>query len=788
MKGLGLRGNSAACLLVLYFSFLSTALAKVHLVQLGGAPLVGKKQTHPHLRRAHHAAAFERSLGDSHDDVLARATNSEVTKLYSYTHLYNGFAADLTDAQVEILRDMPEVESVLEDIVYHPQSSHSYEYMGLDQTRPTPGVWSKSTGAGVIIGVFDSGLNPEAPSFRDRGMGPIPARWKGKCIVNASWRTNYCNKKVIGAKFFPKAIEKKYNISYSDPSINELRSARDVHGHGSHVASIAAGNVVPNVQINGIHFGTTKGVAHKAHIAVYKVCWTPFNNSDPYNFANTKTAECLASDILAALEEATKDGIDVASMALGVKHPLRPIEQHGRDIGSLFAAMAGVTVVVAAGNDGPTPRTMQGNMPWYITAASSTDDRSDLSSTVTLGSQVTLTVSSLTLLVGAFEPNATYIYRASQCLRGYLEPSKVAGKIVLCDRGIGDKIDKSFYLKGLGAAGMILGNIANSSAPVADYMPLPFTSLAFAESESLRAYINGSGNPTASIGSASIKLGQNSPVMLASSSVGPNDISPGILKPDVTAPGSNILGAWSKFYLTDYYDQETGLVDERSSQFSRQTGTSMSVGQVAGIAALVKAINPKWTPAMIQSAIMTTATTKTRQGTPIQTAFNTTATPFNYGNGHVQPNDAITPGLVYNAGVADYVGFLCCLGYTDEQVFKRVGKHCPLVRGYAKNYNYPSFAVPGVKKSVVISRTLTNVGPASTYTAKIVNPPGIVLKIVPGRLTFTAGQTQVFRVSVRVKSITRNPATSDYAFGSITWTDGTRSVKSSMAVQADQAM
>lgn len=197
----------------------------------------------------------------------------------------------------------------------------------------------------------------------------MPARWKGVCQTGDAFNTTNCNRKIIGARW--------YSAGATDDMLKgEYMSPRDFHGHGTHTASTIAGGRVWNVSHHqgGLGAGVARGGAPRARVAVYKVCWGVGGN-----FGDAA--------VLAAVDDAINDGVDVLSLSLG-----GPNEIHG----TLHAVARGITVVFAGGNDGPTSQTVQNTVPWVITVAAATIDRT-FPTTISLGNNEKLLVNNLYL-------------------------------------------------------------------------------------------------------------------------------------------------------------------------------------------------------------------------------------------------------------------------------------------------------------------------------------------------------------------------------------------------------
>ncbi|KAK6124274.1 hypothetical protein DH2020_042026 [Rehmannia glutinosa] len=589
------------------------------------------------------------------------------------------------------------------------------------------------------------GVWPESQSFSDKGMGPIPKSWKGICQSGDAFNSSHCNKKIIGARYYIKGYE-----SYYGPLNKTLDflSPRDKDGHGTHTSSTVGGRRVKNASaVGGFASGTASGGAPLVRLAIYKVCWAiPGKGKEDGN-------TCFEEDMLAAIDDAIADGVDVLSISIGTANPT-PFDQDGIAIGALHAVKRNVVVACSAGNSGPAPATLSNPAPWIITVGASSVDRIFLSPVV-LGNGVKITVSSLS-------------------------PEKAKGKIVMCLRGNGTRVGKGMEVKRAGGIGFILGNSkANGNELAADAHLLPATAVSYENGIRILKYINSSKAPKAYIVPAKTILDSKpAPFMAAFSSRGPSTISPDILKPDITAPGLNILAAWSEASSPTKLSE-----DNRVVKYNILSGTSMSCPHIGGASALLKAIHPDWSSAAIRSALVTSGTPELRnnEGNPITDASGNPADPFQFGSGHFRPTKAADPGLVYDASYTDYLLFLCSSGFKNlSSSFK-----CPKNSPSPGNLNYPSLAIPKLKGSVTVVRTVTNVGSSkSVYFLSTKPPPGISVKISPPILYFNrAGQQRSFTITVKTESeITGTIEKDKYEFGWYTWSDGIHNVRSPMAI------
>lgn len=250
------------------------------------------------------------------------------------------------------------------------------------------------------------------------------------------------------------------------------------------------------------------------------------------------------------------------------------------------------------------------------------------------------------------------------------------------------------------------------------------------------------------------------------------------MQPDITAPGVSIIAAYTEAQGPTNQD-----FDKRRVLFNSVSGTSMSCPHISGIVGLLKTLHPDWSPAAIKSAIMTSARTRDNAVEPMTNASLVKATPFNYGAGHVNPNRAMDPGLVYDLNNDDYLTFLCSLGYNESQImlFTQGSYKCPNPINLI-NLNYPSITVPNLKGTIKVTRTLKNVGNPGTYTARVVSPVGVSANIEPKTLKFERiGEEKSFTLTLKLKKYN---AARDYVFGRLAWSDGKHFVRSPIVVKA----
>ncbi|XP_028782767.1 subtilisin-like protease SBT1.8 [Neltuma alba] len=746
------------------------------LLLLGLSSIMAKKTYIVHMKHHDKPSVYPtaRDWYSANLQSLSSSSDSD-SLLYSYTSAYNGFAASLDASQVDALRRSDSVLGVYEDTVYTLHTTRTPEFLGLEtQSGTSQGhntLALEQASHDVIIGILDTGVWPESKSFDDTGMPEIPSRWRGECESGPDFNQSLCNKKLIGARSFSRGFHMASGGSYMRKE-QEAVSPRDRDGHGTHTASTAAGSPVPNASLLGYARGTARGMAPQARVAAYKVCWS---------------TGCFASDILAGMDRAIQDGVDVLSLSLGGGSA--PYYRDTIAIGAFAAMERGIFVSCSAGNSGPSKASVANVAPWIMTVGAGTLDR-DFPAYVSLGSNKRFNGVSLYSGKGMGDRPVSLVYNrgsnssTSMCMPGSLDPSVVRGKVVICDRGINARVEKGEVVRDAGGVGMILANTAASGEElVADSHLLPALEVGRKVGDEIREYVRTDPNPTAILSFGGTVLNVTpSPVVAAFSSRGPNLVTPQILKPDVIGPGVNILAGWSEAIGPSGLSQ-----DSRKTNFNIMSGTSMSCPHISGLAGLLKAAHPDWSPSAIKSALMTTAHTRDNTNSPLRDAADGGfSTPMAHGAGHVNPQKAISPGLVYDASASDYIAFLCSLRYSPQQIqliAKRPNVTCSRKFSDPGQLNYPSFSVVfGSKRAVRYTRTLTNVGEAgSVYDVAATGPSSLVgMTVKPTKLVFKkVGERQRYTVTFVSKKGADSSIRSE--FGSIVWSNDKYQVASPVA-------
>ncbi len=727
--------------------------------------------------------AYTKAMENKQKQVAGTIDSIEI--LHSFKHAYNGFTAKLNAKQKAQLESHPEVIGVWEDRLEIINTANTPEFLGL--TGPGGQHTMNVKGEGVIIGVIDTGIWPENPSFADDGSYTDPADlgWQGACDTGTDEEFS-CNNKLIGARYFDASFSSTYDVQYA---LGEFDSPRDADGHGSHTAGTAGGNEAVAATLSGAAAGTVSGMAPRARIAAYKACW----NSDYKNPEGGDEAGCFYGDTMAAIDAAVTDGVDVINYSIGGSRTDLTIPSTAA---MLNAAAAGVFVAVSAGNSGPDKETVGTPAPWVTSVAASTYN--GISTIIGKALDITsgpLAGSSLMSVPSAFSP-ATVGLTGELALAEPIQAcndapltnaDELVGKVALIARGSCAFTEKFLNAQNAGATGVVVytteGTSPFSMGGEDPAVTITGSMVSFADGQSLTESVLAESTlvtftDTAASGEA-VEVGNT---IASFSSRGPNLNTYDIIKPDITAPGVKILAATTS----------APMFGAAGETFRYLQGTSMSSPHIAGMAALFKESNSSWTPAQIKSAMMTTA----RQDLTKEDG-TTQADPYDFGSGHVAPVSALDPGLLFDTNLADYLAFLC--GQDKADFVSGYDTSCAdlTAAGFstdASQLNLPSIAIAELLEAETIFRTVSNAtSVASSYAATIEAPEGFEVSVK----TFDSEGNETPETTLDVAAegskasfaltFNKTDATEveTWKFGAITWTDGAgHSVRLPLAIKA----
>ncbi|HEY3079379.1 MAG TPA: S8 family peptidase [Chloroflexota bacterium] len=660
--------------------------------------------------------AYLQHLTQQQDTFEANAAKAALRAriTHRFDIVLNAVAVQVPADQVAAVARLPGVKAVYPDELLRLETDNSPQFLG------APAVWRElggqaSAGEGVIVGVLDTGVWPEHPSFRDPDPGgkpypappPPPPSVTRRCQFSGGGNPGpafTCNNKLIGAQRFMATYDFFLKLKPG-----EFTTARDDNGHGTHTSSTAAGNGGVAASIFDIPRGTISGIAPRAHVMAYKVCGD---------------AGCFTSDSAAAVQEAIRDGVNVINFSIsGGSNPYSDAVERA----FLDAYNAGVFVAASAGNSGPGADTTDHRGPWVTTVAASTQNRafvnrarltsSDLATLTLPGTSLTQGIGArpVTLPPATGTPPATDVF----CLGPYA-PGTFTGKIVVCQRGGGiGRVQKGFNVLQGGAVGMILyNNAANVTDLETDNHFLPATHIQFAQGQTLLAFMAAHPGVQASLtqGVAAPAVGD---VMASFSSRGGPGQTLGVSKPDVTAPGVQVLAG----HTPQSVEIATGPTGQL---FQAIAGTSMSSPHVAGAAALLKDLHPTWTPGQIKSALMTTARTAV-----VKEDGTTPTDAFDDGSGRIRLNRADQPGLTFDESGARYLA----------------------LQNNLWNANYPSVFFPVMTGQMTVERTAHNTLPfAARWTLKATGPGDVEIS-VPEEIAVPANGNTTFKITVDARDV-----------------------------------
>ncbi len=644
------------------------------------------------------------------EDTLVAASGGQI--VHRYDKVFRGVSMVVAGSKVASVASLDGVTGVYLDERRQVNTEVSNEFIG------SPTAWAQlggqeNAGEGIVVGVLDTGIWPEHPSFSDpdpsgKAYAPPPVVPGSNGFASGEPRstcdfgdTAYnpndvpftCNSKLIGAYDFHDTYKVLVGLLPG-----EFDSARDADGHGTHTASTAAGNGGVEASIFGIPRGTISGVAPRAHVIMYKVCGDE---------------GCYTSDSAAAVEQAILDEVDVINFSIGGGgSPYSDLVS----LAFLSAYENGVFVAASAGNSGPTSDTTGHREPWTTTVAASTTDRHFLS-TITLAADNgdTLELIGATVTEGIYTPTPVVFSPVALCTPQ--PPGTFSGEIVICDRGGIARVEKSFNVANAGGSGMIMRNTVPQGLDTDNHF-IPSVHIEASEGTALQTFMDSHTGVVATFtqGVASAVPGD---VMASFSSRGGPGQTLGISKPDVTAPGIQILAGHSPM-------PATAIGGRPGELFQSIQGTSMSSPHVAGAAALLRALHPDWTPGQIKSALMTTA-----YAGVVKEDGVTPADPFDVGSGRINLKRAGNPGLTISTTAQDYVDH-------EDDLW---------------NANYPSLYVPVMPGRVMVKRTVHSELSRNSVWSTRVDSPSDVTVFVPSKVFVRAGKDTTFPIIIDARDV-----------------------------------
>jgi subtilisin family serine protease len=684
--------------------------------------------------------AYLESKQQSFVNTAKSKLGAELNVVYKYKNAFNGMAVQLTQAEAAKLAELSGVAFVEREQMEHMETDTGPIHVGATETWQGEGQTATNMGEGVIIGVIDSGINSDHRSFADIGddgydhTNPWGAgTYVGDCAGDFA---ELCNDKLIGIHSYASVTD-----NYDDADVYgdtpPAKNGEDYGGHGSHTASTAGGNILHDVPLvdpetgeaegdgintTGFEFGQISGVAPHANIVAYQIC-NSGDNGDTYS-------GCPGAAILAALDDAVTDGVDVINYSIsGGGDPWASSTEQG----FLAAQEAGIFSSVSAGNDGPEAYTTSKNAPWYTVVGASTHGREvafekeigaftggDTELAAIEGKSASQGITASIVWAGDYTNSNDPDGDPAQCLQPF-PADTFNGEIVVCDRGAIARVSKAINAAAGGAGGFVLGNVDGGSNSVAnDVYVVPGIHINNENGNALRAWLASGEGHSATITAADgeLQIGQADD-MADFSSRGANNTVPDVMTPSVTAPGVSIYAAYS--------DQQFGhdVTGTAPADFAFLQGTSMSAPHVAGAGAVLKSSHPTWTPDQIRSALMMTATQDVRKedGT-------TAADAFDMGTGSIRVNLADMTGLVMNETAANYTAANPALG------------------GDAKTLNIPSVTNANCVGNCTWTRTVMATMDGSWTAEGINTSEGLEITVTPAAFDLTAGDTQEITITV----------------------------------------
>ena len=661
----------------------------------------------------------------------------------SFQFALNGLAMRMLPAEAEAVSRLAGVKFVERDKLFTVDTDTGPNLIGApkvwDGTATDSGIGAY--GEGIIVGILDTGINTDNPSFADiSGDGFDHTNPLGSGVYLGDCAGEFaalCNDKLIGIYSYPVITD-----AYDDTDVFPVdfpKNGEDYGGHGSHTAGTAIGNillnlpeVLPELGANdsagvetGFVYDRISGVAPRANVIAYQVCFGSPSNTDTY-FA------CPGAAIAAGIESAIEDGVvDVLNYS---------ISGGGFSWGSstelafLAARNTGIFVATSAGNGGPGASTTEKHAPWYTAVAAAEHGREiayDKEIGEFTGGETTLEAMTGASNSGAITASIVYAgdfansndpeSDPAQCLKPFPEGT-FSGEIVVCDRGAIARVEKAQNVADGGAGGYVLANLEGGADSInTDVYIVPGIHISSTNGDALKTWLASGADHmatiTASVGVQNLNADRVD-VLAGFSSKGPGTTI-STLTPMITGPGVAIYAAYS--------DEQYGydVSSPASSDFSYLSGTSMSSPHIAGSAALVKSAQPTWTADNIRSALTMTATPTVKKEDGV-----TAGDWFDMGSGRVQVDQAVASGLVMDETAANY-----------ENANPNIG-------GEPRSLNLPSITDNNCVGTCSWTRTVTatKAGSWSVDASSILG--GLAITVTPATFDLTAGQSQEVTVAI----------------------------------------
>ncbi|MEZ9198089.1 S8 family serine peptidase [Shewanella sp. 10N.286.54.B9] len=683
--------------------------------------------------------SYRSFLNSRQDNVIQKATAAlgELNVKQRTTLAYNGLVVEMTQAEATKLAKVAGIANIQREILRKPMTDSGPAII------KAPAVWSgeatgtESKGEGMVVGIIDTGINTDHPSFADVGGDKYdhtnpwgPGVYSGNCAGDFP---ELCNDKLIGVHSWPAVTDQ-----YLDYDIDVPANGEDHNGHGSHTAGTTAGNVlvdtnVPNVDggDTGVVFASMSGVAPHANIVSYQVCLP--GEDDDIGFAG-----CLPSLTVLAVEHAIENGVDALNYSIGggSSNPWNDADA----LAFLSARKAGIHVATSAGNSGPGPETVgsPGDAPWLTTVAAYTHDRDFSEKSIgeftggdtaapseLTGKSMTGGFTGTIVYAGDFKNSNDPDGDPAQCLEPFPADTFAENSIVVCDRGAIARVDKGRNVLAGGADALVLTNLqGGATSVVADAHVLPAIQVDADQGDKLKAWLASGAEHMGTItGTEVIQDEKLARIAAGFTSRGPNKSVPDVIAPSIAAPGVSIFAA----YANDQSDAFKQNPDP--SDYGFLSGTSMASPHIAGALTLLASIHPEWTPAEIQSALMMTANQATFKDDGV-----TPSDFFDMGAGYANVEAAAKAGLVMDESYVDYV------------------KADPALGGQPSQINLPTIANAKCVEECTWTRTV-KATKDGTWTASTMGvTDGLVLSVMPASFELKAGETQELTVKANVSA------------------------------------